>query len=223
MKTILRLLCALLFFCTLSASIAQTSRFYLQLGGGYLLMDQVEQLGFDKVGTSILAYAEVGMKFRPLSVGVQHSFYQAYDFYKYSIKQQMKSIYAKYSFNQYLDWLPYGLDPYAMVGASLISSRFQTIDQLDHGAGVVLDQQIISRPGYTFGAGIQAGSRWLVFGIHYQFTPGGDQFVLQDFESRTFATGSHMLSIDIGVRLLTPARRKGSRCPRFGGKGMLHF
>jgi hypothetical protein len=200
---------------------AQTSKLYLQVGGGYLLYNQLEQVGFDAAGPATMAYAEVGKTFRPLSIGGQQTFLQEYSFFKYRLKQQIQTLYAKYSFNQYLEFLPYGLDPYAMIGASFITNRFQTFDR--ENPSELINQEVISKPGYTFGAGLQAGIHRLIVGFHYQYTPGRDSFTLEDFETLPFATGSHLISLNIGIRLTAPEKSKRSRCPRFGGKGMLRF
>ena len=221
MKTYNRLFFLAVFFLFTILVTAQTSKFYIQIGGGYLALNQIEQIGFSPEKPALLTYAEIGKTFKPLSIGAQQTFLQEFNFYKYSIKQQLQTLYAKYSFNQYFDWLPYGLDPYLMMGASYITNRFQTFDRED--PNLLVNQEVSTKPGYTFGLGIQAGSHRLIVGAGYQFSPGNESFTLQDFETLPFATAVHMITINIGIRLTAPEISKRRRCPRFGGKGMLRF
>lgn len=223
MKTLIQLLFSLLLMIVATQTEAQSSKLYLQVGGSYLLYDQIEQFGFDRQGPSAMAYAEVGMQFKPLSVGAQQTFLQEYGFYRFAIKQQLQTVYAKYSFNQYLNWLPYGLDPYAMVGASLITNRFQTYAESTRNPQEITDQEVSMKPGYTFGLGLQAGSERLILGLHYQYTPSKDQFTLQDFEELPFRTSAHLITLDVGIRLTVADRNKRNRCPRFGRKGILRL
>ncbi|NND07929.1 MAG: hypothetical protein HKN87_16240 [Saprospiraceae bacterium] len=223
MKTFLQFLFSLILTANLVSSEAQTSKLYLQVGGSYLLHDQIEQFGFDRQGPSVMGYAEVGMQYKPLSVGAQQTFLQEYSFYRFSIKQQLQTVYAKYSFNQYLNWLPYGLDPYAMVGASIITNRFQTYAEPNRNPQEITDQQVSMNPGYTFGIGLQAGSERLILGLHYQYTPSKEQFTLQDFEELPFSTSAHLITIDVGIRFTVADRNKRSKCPRFGRKGILRL
>jgi hypothetical protein len=201
----------------------QTSKWFVQVGGGYLAINQIEQLGFDSEGPAILAAVEVGKTFQPLSVGVQQSFFQEYVFYRYGIKQQIQTIYAKYSLNQLTDLLPYGVDPYLMAGAAFTTNRFLTFDNTDPDLPGPEGQEIYKSPGYTVGGGLQIGSRSIIFGMHYQYSPGQNSFTLSDFETLPFATGVHLFSIDMAIRLTAPSMKKHSKCPRFGGKGMLRF
>lgn len=207
--------------CLVTSAIGQKSKWYLQLGGGYNLMDRVEQLGFDRTGPSGFMYAEIGRTFRPLSVGVQESAKQSYDFYKYRIHIHSQMVYAKYNFNHMMDWLPVGLDPYVKVGATLLHVSLDTYQEADFAAR--LDRSTKMRPAYTFGAGVQIGSRHVVLGMHYEYTPGKDVFDVSDFGSLPFATGVHTMTIDAAIRIFEPSKSRRSKCPRFGGKGIIRF
>ncbi|MDH3243687.1 MAG: hypothetical protein OEM26_03640 [Saprospiraceae bacterium] len=93
--------------CYLSLG-GQTSDWYLQVGSGYMIVEQLNQLGFEKSSPSFTGFAEAGKLHQPVSVGVQSTFRQEYGFYRYAIKQQIRSVYVKYSFNKGYnqDWRP---------------------------------------------------------------------------------------------------------------------
>lgn len=223
MKTSFKIILSLLFFGLTQVVFTQTSKWYLQAGGGYLFLNQIEQLGFDPKNPAALVYVEAGKTFQPLSIGVQQTLFQHYGFYRYAIKQNLQTIYAKYSLNQLLDIIPYGVDPYIMGGASYVTNRFLSYEENDQGQFTLATREVSKKPTYTIGAGIQVGSRALILGLHYQYSAGIDSFTLADFETLPFVTGTHLLSVNIGIRFVTADSKRGSRCPRFGGKGMLRF
>ncbi|MCB0688453.1 MAG: hypothetical protein KDC53_18065 [Saprospiraceae bacterium] len=222
MKTLSKYILWLFFFSVPLILFSQGSRWYLQMNGGYLLLNQLEQLGFEPEHPAGLISIEVGKTYQPLSVGVQQTLFQEYGFYRYRIKQSLQTIYAKYSLNQFINALPYGVDPYFMLGVSYTQNRFQTYEQPDQGP-LLVSQETVQNPGYTIGGGIQIGSRNLTLGLHYQYTSGRETFSLADFETLPFATGSHLISLNIGYRFTAFSHKRTSRCPRFGGKGMLRF
>lgn len=221
MKIIPKIL--LILYLSVSTIYGQTSKWYLQIGGGYLLLDQIEQLGFERQSPSGLLYLEIGKTFQPVSIGIQQSVFQHYRFYRYDIKQQSQSIYAKYSINHLTHLFPYGLDPYVMLGASYLKNRFVTREENDQGVWAPVSQELSQKTSFTFGAGIQIGSQKVILGVHYQYTSGNDHFTVSDFETLPFATGSHLVSLNVGLRFLSPHLNRSRRCPRFGGKGMIRF
>lgn len=223
MKTSFKNLLLFSFLSITVSSIGQNSQWYLQLGGGYFLLNQIEQLGFESKTPAGHLIGEIGKTFQPLSIGVQQSFLQRYSFYRYDIKQRLQTVFAKYSLNHLTDLLPYGLDPYVMVGASFTTNRFITYQENDAGILERISEERTVKPGYTYGAGIQVGSRKLILGLQYQYTASKDDFTLADFNTLPFATGSHLISLNVGLRIMAPQFGRGSRCPRFGGKGFIRF
>ncbi len=210
--------------CYLSLG-GQTSDWYLQVGGGYMIVEQLNQLGFEKSSPSFTGFAEAGRLHQPLSVGVQSTFRQEHGFYRYAIKQQIRSVYVKYSFNKVIPWMPYGLDPYLMAGASQVKNQFVSYEQQDPAAQIIESREIKETAGYTFGSGIQVGSRNVVAGLHYQFTPGRDRFYVPtgDASELTFETTSHFLEVRLAIRLTAPKLGTTRRCPRFHRKGSIRF
>lgn len=216
------LICACL--CFSLQGWCQSGDWYVQAGGGYLLIDQISQLGFEKQGPSVVAQFEIGRKFKPLSVGVQMNLASNYTFYKYDLRQHIRTLYAKYSLNALVPWLPYGLDPYLMVGASHLRTELITYQKDAIKERLVEYGEVQDKPMYSIGGGLQVGSHRYIFGLQYLYNPNKNTFSVDaEQDQLPFATSAHFVQATVSIRIHAPKLNGRGKCPRFSRKGIIRF
>ncbi len=119
--------------------------------------------------------------------------------------------------------MPFGLDPYAMVGAGLASKQITTFQKSSVPYEIPEMQEVNREPIYTFGFGVEIGSRNFLLGLHYQYLPGNDKFTSTEGEPLSFATANHLVSASAAFRFVARHAARGIKCPRFGQKGIVRF
>jgi opacity protein-like surface antigen len=191
-------------------------KWYLQLGAGYAVWKQNQQIGFNESGKFGTINLEIGKKYKPLSVGAYMSNSLKSTLFNYDMNQKIYGLYAKYSINRFIPGLPHGIDPYVFAGSTAVQTRL-TKNDISQEKPVVESVQEKLNASYSFGGGIQVGSEFLIFGFHYQFTPVSQLFDINENPQLKFNTSIHQAEVRLAIRLVTPDRNK-SGCYSFNRK-----
>ena len=218
----------IMLFAFVSESQAQkrnnNNPFYVQAGIGLDIYNHHKQVGFNSVSNAKFAYLEVGSERGIFKAGLFYTLGQKHQFYTYELEEDLQGLYVKLNLGPFIQFLPYGIDPYVFGSAAMKHTYFKQAVINPEG---ITEMQKITNMSFnnSFGTGIDIGRKIFVLGFQYAYSPGKATFLRPEGDPLTLFTSKHSFSVSLGIRIRPSLGGSGLRCPRFGkrSKGNTSF
>ncbi|WP_235299563.1 hypothetical protein [Portibacter marinus] len=191
--------------------------FYIQADLGFSFFHYYQQALFKKQSLSYHGALSVGHRSIPVYLEYVYPSSMRFDYRNNSIVDRYQEIGLRYNLNHLTYLIPLGLDPYVGVGLMWRKNEFTQFELQESTTPQILSQHQSSSTTYKLSAGIRAGRRNLILGLHYDYLPGGFQIPNPEGHTLQIFNNLHLFSVRVGIRLYQRPNHK-IRCPRFKSK-----